>query len=54
MHYMIGSEMGWAAVPFILLVGVAYVWVADMLLSRSTKTSAQEREPRVDKTAKAA
>ena len=51
MRYMIGSQLGWAAVPFILLVGVAYVWVADRLLGRSTKTTMVEREPKISKAA---
>ena len=54
MHYMIGSEMGWAAVPFIFLVGALYVWVADMLVNRSAKTSVQEHRPSVDRAARAA
>jgi len=51
MRYMIGSELGWVAVPFIFLVGVAYVWVADRLLSRSTKTTMVEHKARISKAA---
>lgn len=51
MRYMIGSEMGWVAVPFILLVGFAYVWVAGRLFSRSSKTTLVERESEVAKAA---
>lgn len=32
MRYFIGSELGWIAVPFLFVVGAAYVWVMDRLL----------------------
>jgi len=39
MHYLMGSEMGWAAVPFIVAVGVIYTWLASLLVNRTTKVS---------------
>jgi hypothetical protein len=43
MHGLIGSEMGWIAVPFIFVVGVAYVWIVDRLLSRSAGARTAEQ-----------
>ena len=51
MRYMIGSQLDWAAAPFILLVAVAYVWVADRLLGRRSKTTLVESESKVRKAA---
>ena len=42
MRYMIGSQMGWIAVPFIFVVGAAYVWIVDRLLSRSTRATVSD------------
>ena len=39
MRYFIDSQMGWAAVPFIVLIGVAYMWLADRLLDRKAKVT---------------
>jgi hypothetical protein len=39
MRFFIESEMGWAAVPFIVLIGVAYMWLADRLLTRKASAT---------------
>lgn len=54
MRYMIGGEMGWIAVPVIFLVGVAYVWVAERLLSRKSGARPEEQVPSVRGISKAA
>jgi hypothetical protein len=51
MGHMIGSQAGWIAVPAIILVGAAYVWVVDRLLNRKPQTSAREHAPSVRKAA---
>jgi hypothetical protein len=51
MRYMIGSQLGWIAVPVIFLVGTAYVWVADRLLVRKAQTGTREHTPSVRKAA---
>jgi hypothetical protein len=47
MRYLIGSQMGWASVPFIVLAGVAYVWVAERLMARKSKTANTAEAPSV-------
>lgn len=54
MRYMIGGEMGWIAVPVIFIVGAAYVWVADRLLSKKAGARPQEQVPAVRGISKAA
>lgn len=54
MRYMIGSQMDLIAAPIILLVGVAYVWVADRLLNRKTGARPAEQVPTVRGVSKAA
>jgi len=51
MRYMIGSDMGWLALPFLAVVFVAYAWVADRLVGRSAKTTMVEREAKISKAA---
>jgi hypothetical protein len=43
MRYFIGMQMGWAVVPVIALIGVAYMWLADRLLNRSAKAKGAMR-----------
>jgi hypothetical protein len=50
MRYMIGSELGWVSVPFILLIGAAYVWVAGRL-GRKVDVRTSEQAPSVRKAA---
>ncbi len=54
MRYMIGSQMDLVAAPIIFLVGVAYVWVADRLLSRKAGARTVEQAPTVPGVSKAA
>jgi hypothetical protein len=52
MRYLIGSGMGLATVPFILLVGVAYVWVMERLLGSKVEiTKPAEKRLSVTKAA---
>jgi hypothetical protein len=51
MRYLIDSQMGWTAVPFIALIGVAYMWLADRLLGRKVKVATSEDVPSVAKAA---
>jgi hypothetical protein len=51
MRYLIDSQMGWAAVPFVALIGVAYMWLADSLLGRKVKVTTREDVPSVAKAA---
>jgi hypothetical protein len=51
MRYLIDSQMGWAAVPFIVLIGVAYMWLADRLVNRKAKVARHEDVPSVAKAA---
>jgi hypothetical protein len=51
MRYFIGMQMGWAAVPFIALIAVAYMWLADRLLGRKTSVATREDAPSVAKAA---
>lgn len=51
MRYLIDSQMGWAAVPFIVLIGVAYVWLADRLLNRKARVATREDAPSIAKAA---
>jgi hypothetical protein len=45
MRYLIGSQIGWAAVPFVLIVGAAYLWLADRWLGRKADVqTSHERE----------
>ncbi len=48
MRYMIGSQIGWLALPGIVLIGAAYVWVADRILSRKPEAKPRELQPRQD------
>jgi len=54
MHGLIGSQMGWIAVPAIFVVGAAYVFIVDRLLNRSTRVQAADKTTRETKAAKAA
>lgn len=51
MRYFIGMQMGWAAVPVIVLFGVAYLWLADRLLNRKAKVATRHDVPSVAKAA---
>jgi hypothetical protein len=51
MRYLIGGQMGWLAVPFVALVGVAYVWVMERLLGETAKVVRREETPSVKKAA---
>lgn len=51
MRYLIGSEIGWAALPVLIVVSVAYIWVVDRLLSRKPKAGTRETAPSVEKAA---
>jgi len=44
MHFMIGSQMGLVALPFIVGVGLAYMWVVGRLLSRTSGSHVVERD----------
>ena len=51
MRYFIESQIGWAAVPFIVLIGVAYMWLADSLLNRKAEVAIRHDVPSVAKAA---
>ena len=51
MHYVIGSQLGWAYVPFIFAVGVAYVWIVDRLLGEQASVRPSQKAPSVPKAA---
>jgi hypothetical protein len=51
MRYLIGSQMGLFAVPFIVLVGIAYVWVMDRLLGQKSEIVKRTETPSVTKAA---
>ena len=51
MRYLVGSQMGLFAVPFIVLVGVAYVWVMERLLGRKSDVVKLTETPSVKKVA---
>ena len=51
MRYFIGMQMGWAAVPFIALIGVAYMFVVDRLITRKTTVVTRKDVPSVAKAA---
>jgi hypothetical protein len=51
MRYLIDSQMGWLAVPFVALVGVAYMWLMDSLLRRNVSVERREEAPSVAKAA---
>ena len=51
MHYMIGSQMGLIAVPFIFVVGAAYLWIVDRLLNRHATIAVEVEAPRIAKAA---
>jgi hypothetical protein len=51
MRYFIGMQMGWAAVPVIALIGVAYMWLADSLLNRKAKVAIRTDVPSIAKAA---
>lgn len=51
MRYFIGMQMGWAVVPFIALIGVAYMWLADRLLAPKAKVASHVDVPSVAKAA---
>ncbi len=51
MRYLIGSQIGWGALPALIVVSVAYIWVADRLLRRKPKAGAHETLPSVEKAA---
>ena len=54
MHGLIGTEMGWLAVPAVFVVGAAYVFIVDRLLNRSTRTRTTEQTTTDSKVARAA
>jgi hypothetical protein len=35
MRMALTTSMGWLAVPFVTLVGIAYIWVVSALLDRA-------------------
>lgn len=35
MRMALMTSMGWLAVPFVALVGIAYIWVVSALLNRA-------------------
>lgn len=51
MRYLIGSQMAWVAVPFIALIGAAYVWVADRLLGEKAEVAMPAETSSVKKVA---
>lgn len=51
MRYMIGSQITWAVVPALILVGAAYVWVVGRLLSRKPEVGMREEKSTVEKAA---
>jgi hypothetical protein len=51
MRYFNGSELGWIAVPAITLVGAAYMWVVNRLLSKRAVTGTREQDSSVRKAA---
>jgi hypothetical protein len=51
MRYLVGSQMGLFAVPFVVLVGVAYVWVMERLLGRKSEIVKQTETPSAEKAA---
>lgn len=51
MRYLIGSQLAWGVVPALIVVGAAYVWVVDRLLSRKPKARTLEHTPSVEKAA---
>jgi hypothetical protein len=51
MRYVIGSQITWAIVPALLLVGAAYVWVVGRLLSRKQPEVGMREQPTVEKAA---
>jgi hypothetical protein len=51
MRYLIGSQMVLVAVPFIVLVGVAYVWVMERLLGRESEVAVPDEQSSVEKAA---
>ncbi|MFI5282665.1 MAG: hypothetical protein ACHQ0J_05990 [Candidatus Dormibacterales bacterium] len=54
MHGLIGTEMGWLAVPAVFVVGAAYVFIVDRLLNRSTRVQIADKSTQETKAAKAA
>jgi hypothetical protein len=51
MRYFNGSELGWIAVPAIILVGAAYMWVVNRLLTKRVGAATREQESTVRKAA---
>jgi hypothetical protein len=51
MRYLIGSQMGLFAVPFIVLIGVAYVWAMERVLGRKSDIVEKTETPSVTKAA---
>jgi hypothetical protein len=51
MRYLIGSQMGLFAVPFVALVGIAYVWMMERLLGRKSEIVKQTETPSIKKVA---
>jgi hypothetical protein len=51
MRYLVGSQMALLAVPFVVLVGVAYVWVMERLLGRKSEIVRQTESPSLQKVA---
>ena len=51
MRYLIETQMGWVAVPFVALIGVAYMWLMDSLLRRNVKVERREQASSVAKAA---
>jgi len=51
MRYLIGSQMGWVAVPVIILAGAAYIWVMDRLVGRKSEITAAAETSAVKKVA---
>ena len=51
MRYLIGSQIGWGALPVLIVAAAAYIWVAERLLSRKPKAGTRETAPSVEKAA---
>lgn len=46
MRTVIGHAMGWEALPFIALVGLAYGWVVSRILARQPRQTTRATERR--------
>jgi hypothetical protein len=51
MRYMIGSQIGWAALPVLIAASVCYMWVAERLVGRKMAARPTEKAPSLPKAA---